>query len=164
MYSIRCFPDPKIFESVLLVVLNSFFNVKILFAVIFEFRNVWNEFSTWIREFIQTTNEWSKVLPSSVDQICGSRLRVVNEQIQYDNSGKGDWREVLLGLGSMHGKEMWNVRKDIKRSFVFPSQNKLFNKLIEDIQYQIWKLIPESPQNIDVNEIWSFIISNWNAL
>ena len=96
------------------------FNVKILFAIIFEYRNVWNEFATWIRELIQTTNEWSKVLPSSVDQIDGSRLQVVNEQIQYDNSGKGDWREVLLGLGSMHGKETWNVRKDINRSFVFP--------------------------------------------
>jgi len=125
------------------------FNIKILFAIIFEYRNVWNEFSTWIREFIQTTNEWIKVLPSSVDQLCGSRLRVVNEQIQYDNSGNGDWREVLLGLGSMHGKETWNVRKDINRSFVFPSQNKLFNKLIEDIKHHIWQIIPESPQEIN---------------
>ncbi|MBY9000592.1 MAG: hypothetical protein KGD64_06745 [Candidatus Heimdallarchaeota archaeon] len=140
------------------------FNVKILFAIIFEYRNVWNEFATWIRELIQTTNEWSKVLPSSVDQIDGSRLQVVNEQIQYDNSGKGDWREVLLGLGSMHGKETWNVRKDINRSFVFPSQNELFNKLIEDIKHQIWQIIPESPQEINKDEIWDFVISNWNVL
>ncbi|MHA1690091.1 MAG: hypothetical protein ACTSU7_00505, partial [Candidatus Heimdallarchaeaceae archaeon] len=67
-------------------------------------------------------------------------------------------------LGSMHGKETWNVRKDINRSFVFPSQNELFNKLIEDIKHHIWQIIPESPQEINKDEIWDFVVANWNTL
>ena len=141
-----------------------YFSIKILFAIIFEYRNIWNEFVTWIQKYIQSVTDWSRILPNSVDPEFGLRLRVVNEQIQFDYTGTGDWNEVLLGVGAKkHGEDTWSVRKEITRTFVFPTQNELFNKLITDIQYQIWRLIPESPQDVNVNDIWDCIVSNWNA-
>ncbi|MHA1219273.1 MAG: hypothetical protein ACTSO5_11445 [Candidatus Heimdallarchaeaceae archaeon] len=143
---------------------DGYFNVKILFAIIFEYKQIWCDFAEWIQEYIQSVNDWTNILPSSVDSDLRHRFRVNNEHIQFDYTGNSDWDDVLLGIGSRVGENTWSVRKESKRTFVFPSQNKLFNKLIDDIQHQIWKLIPESPQEIPEHEIWDYIISNWNSL
>ncbi|MCG3220282.1 MAG: hypothetical protein H7641_02785 [Candidatus Heimdallarchaeota archaeon] len=140
------------------------FNIKILFAIIFEYEQIWNEFTSWIQENIRSVNDWSKFLPSSMDSNIGQRFRIENQQIQFDYTGKSDWNDVLLGIGSKQGEDTWNVRKENERTFVFPTQNNLFNMLVYDIRSRILDLIPETPHDIPVDEIWSFVVSNWNAL
>lgn len=141
-----------------------YFNIKILFAIIFEYKHIWRNFTTWIQKYIQSIDNWANFLPSSVNPEYGFRFRIVDEQVQFDYTGRGDWKDVLLGIGSKMGEGTWNVRKDIKRTFVFPAQNNLFNKLIDDIEFHIWKIILDSPQDKPVGETWSFIISNWKDI
>ena len=140
------------------------FSIKILFAIIFEYEQIWNEFISWIQQKILTFNDWSKILPSSVDSRYGQRFRIVNQQIQFDYTGKNDWNDVLLGVGAKHGESTWNVRKEIKRTFIFPTQNLLFNMLTYDIRSRILDLIPETPQEISIDEIWNYVVSNWDKL
>ena len=140
------------------------FNTKILFAILFEYRQIWQVFTRWIHSHIQLLNDWTNILPSSLDSNIKQRFQIKNEQLYFDYTGNNNWKVVFLGIGSILGKNIWSVRKEMKRTFVFPSQNKLLNNLIDDIQHQIWKLIPESPQDIPENEIWAYIISNWNSL
>ncbi|MHA1203152.1 MAG: hypothetical protein ACTSQ4_11625 [Candidatus Heimdallarchaeaceae archaeon] len=137
------------------------FNIKLVFAIIFEYQKVWKNLFLRILEYIQTIDDWSFFLPSSIDPQNGSRIRIVKKEVQFDYTGNGDWKEVILGFGTKHGTDSWNVRKEINRTFIFPIHNNLFNKLIEDIQFHIWKEVLDSPSEIAVEETWDFIISNW---
>ncbi len=140
------------------------FIIKLFFAIIFEYQKVWRDFFSWILEYIQTIDDWSFVLPSSIEPRNGFRIRVVGKQVQFDYTGNGNWKEVLLGIGTKHGDDIWNVRKEINRTFILPIQNNLFNKLIDDIQFQIWKEVLNSPPDIAIAETWDFIISNWKDI
>lgn len=140
------------------------FNIKLFFAIVFEYQKVWTTLFSWILEYIQTIDDWSFYLPSSIEPRNGFRIRVVGKQVQFDYTGNGGWKEVLLGFGTKYGVDKWNVRKEIDRTFILPIQNNLFNNLVEDIQYQIWTEVLNSDQEIKVAETWDFIISNWNDI
>ncbi len=140
------------------------FNIKLLFAIVFEFKEVWATLFSWILEYIQTIDDWSFFLPSSIEPRNGFRIRVVDKQVQFDYTGNGDWREVLLGFGTKYGVDKWTIRKEINRTFILPIQNNLFNKLVEDIQFQIWKEVLDSTPEIALEETWDYIVSNWNDI